>query len=251
MYIGIDLGGRKGKSTYVSMLEVRNMLPRVVDVKQVPPMGDEFILQYILNSHDLGAVGFDSPFQLPVCLRCSEKCPGMELCRNPIKEEILRKGGNPYAQRMTELYISDRFVEIRPMQTMALGQIVSRMIYLLKRLEVLSVPREKILEIYPKASLLALGKALRIGEIVELIKGYKKDGAAYRKRLIEALSPLIDFGHYDDVCAESHDAFDSTISGYTAFLADIGLAVSRPERVYEQDGWIEIPDYSRIRKRLI
>ena len=86
-FLGVDLGGGKGKKTAVARLEVsdRNVL-EVVEVgtsQDGQPFYDEALLSY-LGRHPGAALAIDAPLTLTACVRCRETvCPGMSACEDP------------------------------------------------------------------------------------------------------------------------------------------------------------------------
>jgi predicted nuclease with RNAse H fold len=89
-FLGVDLGGGKGKNTAVARLEKRpggGIELEVVEVgttHEKQPWYDESLIEY-LGAHAEGAVvAIDAPLALPACVRCREEvCPGMTVCVDP------------------------------------------------------------------------------------------------------------------------------------------------------------------------
>ncbi|MFQ5909115.1 MAG: DUF429 domain-containing protein [Thermoplasmata archaeon] len=252
MYVGIDVGGREGKNTEIALLQGEDPHPTLVAIHDVPPRGDDFIVNFLSERKDvIRAVGVDSPFDLPPCTRCKHKeCSGLELCSSDEARMITNSGGNPYAERLTEIYVSESMEEVRPMQTMALGQIVARTMYLLKRLKSEGFPSSNIREVYPKASLFAFRRVLGMSpeDFNGAVKEYKtKDrGREARSSIIDSLSSIIDFSSFREECEECHDKLDAAIAGLSVFYSTRDLTLPRPDELPEEAGWIEIPDWKRI-----
>lgn len=252
MYVGIDIGGREGKNTEIALLQCKGLYPALAAIHEVPPRGDDFIVRFLMErKDDIRGVGIDSPFELPPCIRCKEdECLGFEQCSSTEAKRIVDSGGNPYAERLTEIYVPRELEEVRPMQTMALGQIVARAIYLLKRLRNENFPSSKIREVYPKASLFALKRVLRLSpeDFDHAVRKYKTkdEGRKARAFIIDYLSPLIDFSSFREDCEGSHDKLDATIAGLSAYYSIQNLTLPRPEEFPAEAGWIEIPDWERI-----
>jgi predicted RNase H-like nuclease len=87
-FLGVDLGGGKGKNTAVARLELvgENVL-EVLDVGTThdkQPWYDESLIEY-LGAHARGAMcAVDAPLTLTACVRCRESvCPGMTACVDP------------------------------------------------------------------------------------------------------------------------------------------------------------------------
>jgi predicted nuclease with RNAse H fold len=87
-FLGVDLGGGKGKNTAVARLELReDGVLEVVDVGTThdkQPWYDESLVEY-LGKHAEGALcAVDAPLTLTACVRCRESvCPGMAACVDP------------------------------------------------------------------------------------------------------------------------------------------------------------------------
>jgi predicted nuclease with RNAse H fold len=87
-FLGVDLGGGKGRNTAIARLELRE--PGVLEIVDVgttngkQPWYDENLIEY-LGLHREGAVcAVDAPLTLTACVRCREAvCPGMSVCVDP------------------------------------------------------------------------------------------------------------------------------------------------------------------------
>jgi predicted nuclease with RNAse H fold len=93
-FLGVDLGGGKGKNTAVARLELRpgaqaGQAPtlEVVEVgttHQKQPWYDESLIEYLELHHEGAVLAMDAPLALPACVRCTEAvCPGMTVCTDP------------------------------------------------------------------------------------------------------------------------------------------------------------------------
>ena len=97
-FVGIDLGGARGKTTAVARLSVdrdmENDAPAVA-VQEVctryravdgaeSPWNDEALLEYIDALGDGAVVAIDAPLTAPACIRCTlTECPGINACEVP------------------------------------------------------------------------------------------------------------------------------------------------------------------------
>ena len=251
MYVGIDIGGREGRTTKIALLQSGHGHLTITAIHEVPPRGDDFIVNFLVERRDVAkGVGIDSPFDLPPCLRCGDAdCPGLENCPSGETKMIVDSGRNPYAERLTEIFVSNALDEVRPMQTMALGQIVARTMYLLKRLRSEGFPTVGVREVYPKASLFAFRRALKLPQedFNRAMRKYKKtEGQEARAFIVDSLSPIIDFSSFGEECEESHDKLDAAVAGLSAYFAVQNLSLPRPEELPSEADWIEIPDWTRI-----
>lgn len=119
-FVGISLGGGRGKTTAVARLELR-ALPEVEgqttqltlaeartrwgqrgggevedplgDSGLEAPFRDDVLLRWFDRWVDEGTVvAFDAPLTLPPCVRCQLQCPGVEACSVPVVEWMRRHG---------------------------------------------------------------------------------------------------------------------------------------------------------------
>jgi predicted nuclease with RNAse H fold len=86
-FLGVDLGGGKGKNTAVARLEERDGTAWVVEVGTShggETWYDDKLIAY-LGAHAAGAVlAVDAPLTLTACVRCREAvCPGVSACVDP------------------------------------------------------------------------------------------------------------------------------------------------------------------------
>ncbi len=119
-FIGIDLGGGRGKKTALAVLDrskggviVTALLPR----PEEPPLYDAALIAAVRERGEGAAVCVDAPLTLPPCVRCEVTCcPGQPSCtdaevvalRRLFGMGVGRKGKpafTPYTQRATEAYL--------------------------------------------------------------------------------------------------------------------------------------------------
>ena len=114
-FIGIDLGGSRGKSTAVARLRWNGGAGEPVWVDEVvtrhngEPWSDEVLIDYLRRIGPSAVVAIDAPLTVPACLACHVPvCPGYEACEVPatvwlrtVGEEMqsrsLAKGGDRVA----------------------------------------------------------------------------------------------------------------------------------------------------------
>jgi predicted nuclease with RNAse H fold len=87
-FLGVDLGGGKGKTTAVARLELRPSGPlEVVEVDTArgrEPWYDEILIDYLHMHAKDAAVAIDAPLTLTACTRCVlPVCPGVGACVDP------------------------------------------------------------------------------------------------------------------------------------------------------------------------
>ncbi|MFQ6060603.1 MAG: DUF429 domain-containing protein [Thermoplasmata archaeon] len=249
LHVGLDLGGRKGSKTALCVLVDEENIA-IGDVMILPKEGDEFIVDYLSGLDDLSTLSIDSPFQFPVCIRCEyDACPGVDACENEVVSNIREKSGNPYTQRLTEIILREK--GMRPIETSALGQIVSRTIYLLKRLRKEGVSCS-ILEVYPRASLLSIAQSKRFGsrKFEESCAKYKSPVSRVshrsRQNILKRLSEAVSLSLFSEKLVENDDMFDSFLAAYTGCLFSRGLTIPMPPDHPSEDGWIVLPDPKKL-----
>src|SRR4051812_33538686 len=86
-FIGVDLGGGKGKNTAVARLELDGPdAVRVVDygTGRESPWYDERLIAYLRGLPE-ALVAIDAPLSMPPCVRCRlPECPTVAVCDVPI-----------------------------------------------------------------------------------------------------------------------------------------------------------------------
>jgi predicted nuclease with RNAse H fold len=89
-FLGVDLGGGKGKTTAVARLEIAaSGMLEVVEVGTArgagkDPWYDENLIDYLGLHADGAVLAIDAPLTTTACVRCRETvCPGMSACVDP------------------------------------------------------------------------------------------------------------------------------------------------------------------------
>jgi predicted nuclease with RNAse H fold len=254
-FIGIDLGGGKGKKTALALIKavdghavVSAMEPR----SGRPPLYDAALIDAVLATGESTLVCIDAPLTLPACLRCEVPvCPGQGNCIDPAVVQMNRLANEsaesnrdsrrgkppvtPYTQRGTEVYLHRRR-GILPRETLGqgMGPLTARASHLLRALASRFRLNENLIEVYPRATL----------ELLGFDEPYKKRVDA-RLQILAGL-PDLTFGPgaWREQCVQSDHFFDSVICAYTGFLwsrdawqlpADIDMDSLL------RDGWIWVP----------
>lgn len=191
-FIGVDLGGGKGKTTAVVRLRLegepsdrgahggggdreplrerdRAAVLTIEDSGTGRTLYDDGLLEYLLRHADDAVVAMDAPLTLPSCVRCTlPRCPGLSACDVPTvrwfnaRSEAGRdKNGKPkytpYTQRATEVVLHEDH-GIMPRETLGqgMGPLTARMAYLKHALAGAYGLNRNLLEVYPKATLAQL-----------------------------------------------------------------------------------------------
>jgi predicted nuclease with RNAse H fold len=254
-FVGVDLGGGKGKKTALAVLErdgegvvVTGLSPRGREA----PLYDAALIAAIRAAGRDAVVCVDAPLTLPPCLRCEVPvCPGQDRCVDPAVVEMRRLVGppepkpardtrrgkpmlTPYTQRATELYLHRRR-GILPRETLGqgMGPLTARAAHLVRALGDGFRLNENLLEVYPRATL----------ELLGFRQPYKK----HVDRRLEILASLPDLsfgpGVWREECRKTDHAFDAVVCAYTGYLwsRDAWQIPVDCAPVLGVDGWIWVP----------
>lgn len=179
-FIGVDLGGGKGKTTAVCRLRLGKGdagEPQVIveDQGHGSTWYDDQLVDYLLRFAGGAVVAIDAPLSLPVCVRCTlPSCPGAATCDVPTVAWFRRRDAQrqaagdvsdargkprytPYTQRASEVVLHED-LGITPRETLGqgMGPLTARMAYLRRALADRYQLNNNMLEVYPKASLTQL-----------------------------------------------------------------------------------------------
>lgn len=250
-FLGIDLGGGKGKKTALAVLERRGGGVTVVDVAPragAAPLYDGALIAAMRGAGEDVVACVDAPLTLPPCLRCHVPvCPGQETCVDPGVLEMRRLDGihqeptrdarrgkpalTPYTQRATEVYLHRRR-GILPRETLGqgMGPLTARAAHLLRAVADVFRLNDNLIEVYPRATL----------ELLGFREPYKKRV----DRRIEILAQLPDLtfgpGVWREECRKSDHLFDAVICAYTGYLwSRDDWQADEPALLGE--GWIWVP----------
>jgi predicted nuclease with RNAse H fold len=252
-FIGVDLGGGKGKNTALAVLERTRDGVTVTQLSPKPkeaPLYDAALVSALLSRAENAVVCVDAPLTLPPCLRCTEPvCPGQEACVDaevltmrafatpePGSGRDLRRGKpmvTPYTQRATDLYLRSRGIRARETLGQAMGPLAGRAAHLVRALGQRFRLNHNLIEVFPRAT-------------IELL-GFREP---YRKRVdrrIDILAALRDLsfgpGVWREQCRQSDHIFDAVVCAYTGYLRSRdGWKISQTGGdPVDPQGWIWIP----------
>jgi predicted RNase H-like nuclease len=248
-FIGVDLGGGKGKNTAVARLCPTETGVKVLDygTGKASPWYDGRLIEY-LRSQAGALVAVDAPLTLPSCVRCRlEACPGTDVCEVPTvawfrgrkaPKADKKPAYTPYTQRAAEVILYEDHA-ILPRETLGqgMGPLTARAAYLTRALKGVFELDRDLIEVYPKASITQLFGSRVAGR-------YKRSAESPRVRL-EILDQLTDLSFApgawrEDGLANDHK-FDAVICAYTAYLWSKGGCVAPACAVEKEDGWIWFP----------
>lgn len=179
-FIGVDLGGGKGKTTAVARLRlvkaaagagVPGVGVMVDDYGCGSPWYDDRLLHYLLDqAADDTVVAIDAPLTLTACVRCTlPRCPGAGECQVETVRWFRERhrltppasGGKPrytpYTQRATEVLLHEEHgILARETLGQGMGPLTARGAYLRRALQGRYTLNHNLLEVYPKATLAQL-----------------------------------------------------------------------------------------------
>jgi predicted nuclease with RNAse H fold len=272
-FIGVDLGGGRGKTTAVA--ELRMAKAGGVEVIEVAtragklPWTDDTLVGRLAMPDPDRVIAIDAPLTHAACGRCERPvCPGTEACEDPsvvwlrttgralvqkvaeqvagaptaisVRGSVPQARLAPYAHRATDVVMTYQR-GLLPLSQLgaANSAITARAGQLRKRLRGAGYQLHgNLLEVSPAATIAALCGT-------RASRGYKRDADAWvtRAHVVEKLADL-SFAPQsrmarEDVLRNDH-CFDAVISAYTAYLwARDGWEV--PTEVVAEDGWIFSP----------
>lgn len=273
-FIGVDLGGGRGKTTAVAEVRIGKDGAEVVEVatragKQ--PWTDETLGERLAVADPGIVLAIDAQLTQPACGRCTVAvCPGMEACVDPAvvwlrtegralvrNEGAVRLYGSskttaaprpsgaqarlaPYMHRATDV-VTTYERGLLPLSSLgaANSAITARANHLARRLRGAGFAlHENLIEVSPVATVAALCGP-------RMARGYKRDADPWRTRAL-ILEQLRDLSFApqsrmarEEVLGNDH-CFDAVISAYTAYLwAREGWSV--PDGPFAADGWIATP----------
>ena len=269
-FVGVDLGGGRGKTTAVAELRCGASGAEVIEVATRSgrlPWTDDTLISRLAHEDPQRAIAIDAPLTRTACARCERPvCPGMEACADPavawlrtegralvqnVAAETVGGGPRvfqhssqarlvPYAHRATDVVMTYER-GLLPLSALGAsnGAIAARASQLTKRLRGAGYRlHENLIEVSPAATIGALCGS-------RAARGYKRDADPWRTRatILERFTDL-SFAPQsrmarEDVLGNDH-CFDALIAAYTAFLwARDGWEA--PSGVFEDDGWIVAP----------
>jgi hypothetical protein len=271
-FVGVDLGGGRGKTTAVA--ELRIAATGGAEVLEVAtragrlPWTDDTLIGRLAIPDPQRVIAVDAPLTSTACGRCVEPvCPGAEVCVDPavvwlrttgrslvtkMAAETVGGGSRsipqhsaqarlaPYAHRATDVVMTYQR-GLLPLSSLgaANSQITARAGQLRRRLRGAGYQLHgNLLEVSPSATIAAL-----FGP--RIARGYKRDADPWvtRASILERFNDLTFAPQSrmarEDVLRNDH-CFDAVISAYTAYLwAREGWDL--PDGVFAEDGWIFSP----------
>jgi Protein of unknown function (DUF429) len=279
-YVGIDLGGARGKTTAVATLARREDGVAALEVatrRVGEPWHDESLWEYLSSLGPHAVIAINAPLTAPACARCLEAiCPGVSACVDPAvvwlrtegralvvgdEAEAEAQGGGahhrvttarrsprarvvPYSHRATELLLChERGILPQTSVGAATGAVATRAAHLVRRLAAAGFAlHERLIEVSAHATVAALFDSRRA-------RGRKRDADPWHTRA-EIVEGLGDLGFApssrmsrEEVLRNDH-CFDALIAGYTAYRFCVE-GWTMPDPRFAVDGWIWAPPAKR------
>ena len=245
-FIGIDLGGGRGKNTAIARLELGEEGGGLTVAEATVRQGhrgtgnhegdalfrDDVLVDYLrrwVDEHT--AVAISAPLTLPACVRCSLPCPGFSACSVPSvawmrrwarsllprgKSDPTKPAVTPYTQRATEVLWTAAGARPREALGQGTGPLAARATYLRRVLSPLLRLHENLLEVYPRATLTQLfgvttERRTRHGETERVWET--------RKQVLAGLREGIDYAYvWPEVVVRNTHVFGAVLCAYTGFL---------------------------------
>lgn len=258
-FVGIDLGGARGKTTAVAELVAEPGGVAVVAAstrdRQGQPWHDAAIWDYVRALPPGVVIAVHAPLSPPPCVRCVRpSCPGVEACDEPavvwLRGPAERLGDAtptagrlrfpPYLHRATEVYLREgRGIGAFTLTAAGSSQVASRAGQLRRRLAGLGyVVDDNLIEVSPVAAI-----AVWFGH--RRARYYKHDGDPWPTRaavLAELgdvrFAPTSRFAREE--CLRSVHVFDALIAAYVAHRRQLE-GWTLPAAACPGDGWIWCP----------
>lgn len=257
-FLGVALGGGKGKHTAVALLRAQadGVVVEKYDTGDGQPWFDGRLVGFLKEHAGDAVLAIDAPLSLTACARCRVPvCPGMSDCIDPtVKWFTARANGHavlgkkppytPYTQRATDIVLHEE-EGILPRETLGqgMGPLTARAAFLTRALAAHYRLNENLIEVYPKATLWKLLGA-------NVARSYKRHHAQAAVRLAKVLGELpgLSFGpgQWRERGVQNDHLFDAVICAYTAHLwaRDRWQLPEAGRDVFSVDGWIWTPPRS-------
>ncbi len=251
-FIGVALGGGRGKSTAVARLELhpdgappelmvteatvreghRGSGPARAEPTHPPGVGylrDEDLVAYLRRwADDFTLVACDAPLTLPPCSTCGLSCPGTAACAVPdvtqMRAMAERRGGargrkptvTPYTQRLPELVLAAEGLPVREALGQSAGPLTARAARLRRMMSPTLRLHENLIEVEPRGALVRMfgAKAARAARV-----GAQADVRMARARMLEDLRHRLRFRHvWPELVVRSRPVFRSVITAFVGSM---------------------------------
>jgi predicted nuclease with RNAse H fold len=255
-FVGISLGGGRGKTTAVARLEFRDGRLTLAEARTrsgqrgggeieehdsplEAPFRDDVLLRWFERwVDDATVVAFDAPLTLPPCVRCQLACPGIDACTVPVvawmrrhgEDLVVRTGRSdpgkpavtPYTQRATELLLERATLQPREALGQGMGPLAARAAYLRRALAPKLRLNENLIEVHPRATLI---RTFGPREERRTRQGANTQTWEVRKQMLGQLAEGLSFDRvWPDLVVRNVHVFHAVVSAFTAYF-------------WARDGW--------------
>ena len=246
-FIGVSLGGGRGKTTAVARVELHEDGTYVLVEARVkgehrgggpadvtPGSFRDGPLQDYIRAHldDETVVAMDAPLTLPPCIRCALACPGVEACEVPVVQWMRRHGAplsihrgrrdagkphvTPYTQRATEILLEHATLQPREALGQGMGPLAARAAFLRRAMSPQLRLHENLIEVHPRATVTRL-----FGKEVERATrhGALEDVWRHRKTVLANLVVPLEFRQvWPELVVRNAHVFASVVGAVSASL---------------------------------
>ncbi|MBK9323657.1 MAG: DUF429 domain-containing protein [Bdellovibrionaceae bacterium] len=260
-FAGLSLGGGKADKACLALIEYypkhhKVFLAKIFErIKSDEDVSADIKIHEILEQYHgmIHTIALDSPWRLPNCLQCLQKCPGYESCEEPHirwmwdytreknEGKKPKKLFTPYTQRAVELHLASQLEEpfhIPNAMGANAAPMLARAAFILRRLELPAI------EVYPRLSVWRIGNSLHVLKSQLRSHKHAATGEDSRRGILKELSEHNVAFVYDQdrrLMVENNHAFEAFICAITAFLEYMGQTEPRPRNFPKSEDWISFP----------
>lgn len=252
-FIGISLGGGRGKTTAVARLE-HDPTTGVLTLAEArarwgqrgggevadrddehgeAAFRDDVLLRWLADWVDeASVVAFDAPLTLPPCVRCQLVCPGIDACTVPVVVWMRNHAGRlsirtgrsdpskpavtPYTQRATELLLERATLQPREALGQGMGPLAARATYLRRALSPGLRLHENLIEVHPRATLV---RRFGAREERKTRQGEVERTWEMRKQMLSQLVEGLAFDRvWPELVVRNVHVFHAVVAAFTAWF---------------------------------
>jgi hypothetical protein len=259
-YVGLHLSGAKNDKTVLCEIQYYPKYKQLVlsqIIEKIGPeekkTGDSVLVQEINKLKSIKQLGINVSLQLPPCLRCRLKCPGVERCKVEevqwLKKEYQKaKKKNkkarlamPYTDRPVEYFVNqelEKHLEIQYSLSANAAPLTARAYFIQKHI------KAKTKEILPALSVWRMGNYLNVQK--SYLKYYKNsdDCEVVRLFFLDQLKekvPIFMYNADKQLLVSNPHAFDAFICALSVFYDEKKMAEARPKNFPKKASWISFP----------
>ncbi len=252
-FIGVSLGGGRGKTTAVARLELDPITGALTLAEARARWGqrgggevakdddehgeaafrDDVLLRWLGDWVDeQSVVAFDAPLTMPPCVRCQLACPGIDACEVPVVVWMRNHAGRlsirsgrsdpskpavtPYTQRATELLLERATLQPREALGQGMGPLAARATYLRRALSPRLRLHENLIEVHPRATLI---RRFGLREERKSRQGEVERTWETRKTMLASLVEGLTFDRvWPELVVRNVHVFHAVVAAFTAWF---------------------------------